>query len=445
MSGPNAAFSVSAEHLPGLVALVALPLAVWALLCGVHALADRRVGWADRLVARLDSLSLGARAALLGALVGATVHAAIVPTHWHDARLTAILFVVDTAGFVVAFAWTLLGRRHWQLVSVAMLGGTVGLYAWYLLTGRETLDLVGLVTTAVELTAALVVLAPAASLHRLHPTGQRWVAAAAVPVSVLSLLGIGAIAGAAQTPASTTAVGATSSAPTGSSVAMPGMPGPSSARTAAPLSLPTTSPAGPITWPDDMSSMAAGMRMAEPNCTAQPTSAQQRAAVNLVDETVRAAVPYQSLAAAKAAGYVPITPPGQPVVHYINPTIYRSGAEVNPEDIPVLVYVNTPHGAVLSAAMYLMPQDGSATPPQPGGCLTQWHIHTDLCFNGGRVVGNDTSGTCGDGTVNTVTRPMMHVWLTSVPGGPLAPDPPAMDQVLAARAAPAPSPPNDRA
>jgi len=443
MSGPNGAFAVPAEHLPGLVALVALPVVVWALLCGVYALADRGVGWAARLVAHLDSLPLGARAALLGSLAGATVHAAIVPTHWHDERLTAILFVVDAAGFAVAFAWTLLGRRHWQLVSVAMLGGTVGYYAWYLLTGRETLDLVGLVTTAVELTAALVVLAPAASLHRLHPTGQRWVAAAAVPVSVLSLLGTGAIAGAAQTPASPTAVGPTSSAP--SSAAMPGMRGSSSARTAAPLSLRTTSPAGAITWPDDMSSMAAGMRMAKPNCTAQPTSAQQRAAVNLVDKTVTAATPYQSLAAAKAAGYVPITPPGQPVVHYINPTIYRSGAVVNPEDIPVLVYVNTPHGAVLSAAMYLMPRDGPATPPQPGGCLTQWHIHTDLCFNGGRVVGNDTSGTCGDGTVNTVTQPMMHVWLTSVPGGPLAPDPPAMDQVLAARAAPAPSPPNGRA
>lgn len=442
MSGPNGAFSVPAEHLPGLVALVALPVVVWGLLCAVHALADRRVGWAARLAVRLDALSLGARAALLGALVGAVVHAALVPTHWHDARLTAILFVVDTAAFVVACAWTVLGRRHWASVAVATLGGTVGFYVWYVLTGRETLDLVGLVTTAVELAAALVVLAPAASLHRLRRNGQRWVAAAAVPVAVLTLLGTGSLANALQrtTP---TAASSRSASDAGDGAAMPGMRGTSSRR-ATPLSLTTTSPAGPITWPDDMGTMAAGMQMAEPNCTAQPTAAQQRAAVRLVDQTVTAAAPYQSLAAARAAGYIPITPPGQPVVHYINPTTYRSSQDLNPHAIPVLVYVNTPRGAVLSAAMYLMPQ-GAGAPPQPGGCLTQWHIHTDLCFSGGRVVGNNSRGACSAGSDNQTTQPMMHVWLTSITGGPLAPDPPALDQVLSARAAPAPSPPNGRA
>src|SRR5262249_57821723 len=109
--------------------------------------------------------------------------------HWHEGRGTAILFVVDTVGFAVAFVWTLLGWRHWRSVSVAMLGGTVGFFAWYVLTGRETLDLVGLVTTAVELAAALVVLASVASSHRLRRSGQRLVAAAALPVAVLTVLG----------------------------------------------------------------------------------------------------------------------------------------------------------------------------------------------------------------------------------------------------------------
>jgi hypothetical protein len=102
--------------------------------------------------------------------------------------------------------------------------------------------------------------------------------------------------------------------------------------------------------------------------------------------------------------------------------------------------VNTAHGAVLSAAMYLVPK--AQTPPRPGGCLTQWHIHRDLCFSGGRVVGTDNNGSCGPGSLNEVTQPMMHVWLTPVSGGPLAPDPPALSEVEAALKMPALSPPN---
>ena len=125
------------------------------------------------------------------------------------------------------------------------------------------------------------------------------------------------------------------------------------------LSLPTTSPAGNIEWPDNMSTMAAGMKMAEPNCTAQPTATQQHAAVDLVDQTVASAQKFTSLAAATAAGYVPVTPSGARIVHYINPSIYRSGQALNPDAIPALVYVNTSHGAVLSAAMYLVPRDSN--------------------------------------------------------------------------------------
>jgi hypothetical protein len=239
-----------------------------------------------------------------------------------------------------------------------------------------------------------------------------------------------------------------SPAPSGSAAtkksppAMAGMG--ATATTTTDLSLPTTSPAGAIAWPVDMGPMAAGMQMATPDCVAEPTAAQQQAAVTLVDQTVAAAAPYQSLAAAKAAGYIAVTPTGQRIVHYINPRIYRQGQTLDPSDIPVLVYVNTSHGAVLSAAMYLMPRSaGTGNPPQPGGCLTQWHIHTDLCFRAGTIVGNDNGGgTCPDGSVNQVTQPMMHVWLTPVPGGPLVPDPPAASEVKAADAVPVLDPPN---
>jgi hypothetical protein len=435
MTGSNGVLSVPNEHLPGLVVLILIGPVVWLALGALRALETRRVGWAQRVQGRLDALPFAGKVVLFGTLVGALVHAVIVPTHWGDARVTAILFIADTVGFAVACWWTYAGRRHWRLVSAAMLGGTACGYALYILMGWETMDLVGLITTTIEAAAALVVLSPAVA-GSASPARQHGVAIMAVPVALVALLATNVLAG--VTTATATPTAAPARPASSQNGAMAGMSG-SRARDAA-LSLPTTSQAGSIEWPDDMSAMAAGMKMAEPNCTAQPTAAQQQAAVNLVNQTVAAAQKYTNLATAKAAGYVPVTRSGARIVHYINPAYYRSGAVLNPNEIPALVYVNTAHGAVLSAAMYLDPP--GVTPPQPGGCLTQWHIHTDLCFSSGRVVGTNTNGSCAAGSTNRVTQPMMHVWMTPVSGGPLAPDPPALSEVVAAGQTPPLNPPN---
>jgi hypothetical protein len=407
-------------------------------------LATRDVGWAETMIARLDRLSFGARAALVGVVVGALVHGALVPTHWSDDRTVAVLFIVDAIGFTVAALWIVAAHRHWRWVSVAMLAGTTGVYLWYLVTGRETVDLVGLLTTTIELAAALVVFVTMVAGNT-QPSSRSasWVAAGAIGAALLALVSTSAIAGASLTSTSSAAGSSTGAGHASSGPAMPGMSGSSTSTRA--LSLATTSAAGPIIWPDDMSTMAPGMTMATPNCTAQPTTAQQQAAVALVDETVAAAAPYRSLGAAQAAGYVPVTPTGRRVVHYINPWIYLQGPKLDPQRIPVLVYVNTSHGAVLSAAMYLLPQSAAGNPPQPGGCLTQWHIHTDLCFSAGKVVGTNDAGTCAPGSANRTTTPMMHVWLTPIAGGPLAPDPPEADQLAAANHMPTTTTPNGTA
>jgi hypothetical protein len=435
MTGSNGVLSVPDEHLPGLVVLILIGPMVWLALGGLRAQAARRVGWAQRSQGRLDALPFAAKVVLFGTLAGALVHAAIVPTHWGDERVTAILFIADTIGFAVAFWWTFTARRYWQFVSAAMLVGTTCGYVLYILKGWETMDLVGLITTTIEAAAALLLLSPAVA-GSASATRQHGAAIAAVPVALVALLGTNILAGATTATASTDAPAhaatpakaATASSATPQEGAMAGMSGSSAHDTA--LALPTSSPAGNIVWPDDMSTMAAGMKMAEPNCAAQPTSAQQHAAVDLVNQTVATAQKYTSLAAAKAAGYVPVTRSGARIVHYINPAYYRSGGALNPNEITSLVYVNTAHGAVLSAAMYIDPR--GVTPPQPGGCLTQWHIHTDLCLSSGRVVGNNNNGSCAAGSANQVTQPMMHVWMTPVSGGPLAPDPPALSEVEAA-------------
>lgn len=423
MSGSNGVFSVPSEHLPGLVALVVLPLLLWITLSILHARAPSSA-WALRVLDRYDSLSFTAKAVLFGTLVGAVVHAAIIPTHWTDERVTAILFIVDATAFLIAFYWTLMRRNHWRLVSVAVTGGTVIAYGIYILRGWETMDLVGLLTTTIEFGAALMVASPILSSS---PSREHRVALAAVLMAFATLLGTGAIASA------TTTTAGPSSATSHPSSSMSHMSPPSGSSSTKALSLVTTSPAGPITWPEPTMVMAAGMRMASPDCMRQPTQAQQRDAVSLVDQTVNAVTRFKSLAAAKAAGYIPLTPTGQRIVHYINPSIYRQGEQLDPASIPVLVYVNTAHGAVLSAAMYLMPRGtGTSDLPQPGGCLTQWHLHTNLCIGDGKVVGTEQAGTCAAGSSNLVTPPMMHVWMTPVSGGPLAPDPSARSEVLGA-------------
>jgi hypothetical protein len=231
----------------------------------------------------------------------------------------------------------------------------------------------------------------------------------------------------------------------GSAAAM-AMPGGSSmsgaSMSGASISLPTSDPAGNISMPDT-SMIMPGMAMASSaGCTATPSAAQQRAAVTLVDNSWSGAQKYQSLAAARAAGYVPITPTGHAVVHYLNRRYYldtvMGGPVLNTSDPQSLVYANTPHGAVLVAAMYITGPGGPT--PQPGGCLTQWHVHTNLCLTRGLgVVATTGDGPCPSGSANRVTPPMIHVWFVPIPGGPTAIDAPDQQVVQAAERVSAPS------
>jgi hypothetical protein len=204
-----------------------------------------------------------------------------------------------------------------------------------------------------------------------------------------------------------------------------------------PIKLATATPAGDITMPDTSMRMP-GMRMASSaSCDATPTAAQQNAAVSLVNTSWKDVRKYQSLAAARAAGYRPVTPTGAPVVHYLNVSYYRAtvlGRPVlNIADPQSLVYANTPKGAVLAAAMYIT-SPGGAT-PRPGGCLTQWHVHTNLCLSGVLdvvgAVGPAHPG-CPAGSANRVTPPMMHIWFVPIAGGPTAIDAPNPQVVHAA-------------
>ncbi len=203
---------------------------------------------------------------------------------------------------------------------------------------------------------------------------------------------------------------------------------PASTGTHQPMQMAASSPAGDIAMPHPNMQMAAGMKMASSvPCVAAPTRAQRRAAVALVDASWQQSRKYQSLAVARAAGYRPITPTGDPVVHYLSRSAYLAtmlGGPVLSLAAPQsLVYANTPRGAVLVAAMYITTPHGAT--PQPGGCLTQWHVHTNLCSRpGAGIVAAITAAhqSCPAGSVNRITPPMMHIWFVPIPGGPTAID-----------------------
>lgn len=437
MTGGTWILSVPTEHLPGLVALLLMPLAAWLAVRVVVALAGRGMGAADRLRARVAGLPAGGKLALAGLAGGAMVHAAIVPTHWRDSRTLAVLFVVDAAALLGALLLAVAGWARWRVAAVALLAATTGGYILYLLLGWEAPDLVGLATTSLELAGAL-----ALALSDLVPARgrSRWSVAAAVPVAALALLGSAAVASSAQADA-----GATAGPSMRMGVSSGGMR--AMGRSVATVSVATSSPAGAISWPLPSMSMEPGMQMVTPGCAAAPTAAQKAAAASLVDSTVSAIAKYRSLAAAEAAGYVPITPSGLRVVHYLNPAMLADGRILDPGAVESLVYANTAHGAVLVAAMYILPLRNDGMPPMPGGCLTEWHVHTNLCFSlrTGAVVGFAVGGTCRAGSINVVTPPMIHIWLAPVPGGPLAVDGSTAQIEAAADALPAPSPANGAA
>lgn len=176
-----------------------------------------------------------------------------------------------------------------------------------------------------------------------------------------------------------------------------------------------------------------GHAMQTPNCDRSPTGGQMEAAMQLVQTTSSAVSKFKDLNVAKADGYIPITDTRYPVVHYLNYSYMQGKYVLDPNHVQSLVYAFTPFGPVLVAAMYLMPTLGDKG-PMPGGCLTQWHAHTNLCTGGptGAISGFSTNGVCPAGESPLFTPEMLHVWQVPVPGGPLTMDPTDQQVVEAA-------------
>jgi hypothetical protein len=218
---------------------------------------------------------------------------------------------------------------------------------------------------------------------------------------------------------------------TANSMNMSGMAGlgvtdPNWKYTGPPLSTRTTAMLTSVSTATD-----AGHAMQTADCSATPTDAQVLGAVQYVQATSAAVAKYKNLSAATAAGYIPITNPAYPIVHYLNVGYMNNQDILDPNHVDSLVYAFTPTGPVLVAAMYLLPNDENG--PMPYGCLVQWHAHTNLCTSTTthQIVGFTP---CSAGTVHYGGRTpyMTHVWQVPVAGGPLAIDPSDLQVMQAA-------------
>jgi hypothetical protein len=155
--------------------------------------------------------------------------------------------------------------------------------------------------------------------------------------------------------------------------------------------------------------------------TTPPTAEQQAAAERLRVATVAGLARYADVAAAEAAGYRVVHDAGGRLLHYAHPGYQADGRLLDPQRVESLVYVVLPDARrMLVGGMYITPK--GQTPPQPGGSLTSWHAHDDLCLDAtrGMAITQLPGGGCPAGSAVGTTGQMLHVWSIPYATGPFA-------------------------
>jgi hypothetical protein len=306
-------------------------------------------------------------ASILMAMAGA-IHLGLIPSHLTE-PVTAVLFLGNGTAYIAlstAFTW-----RWWRLASAALLVMTVLGYLLFIAVGFDTPDQVALTTKLIELTALGFVLVPVRGEARRRDRPWYW-ATLAAGLPLLTVI------------------------------------------------------SGATIWGIDLASpdarhAHAGAILQTTNVVATPE--QTAAAARLYAETKAAILPYEDWHRAWAAGYRPGGPANMPSTHWMNDAYVKAGYVMDPRRPQGLVYANTRHGPVLLGAMFQMPHLNQFG-PDPGGPLTAWHQHENICFT---PLGFEFSlmspfAVCPLGAIDISAPPMLHVWIVDNPGGPFAVD-----------------------
>ena len=304
-------------------------------------------------------------ASVFMAMSGA-IHLGLVWTHL-DETITAALFVINGLAYIALsqlYSW-----RWWRPASVALITTTLFGYLAYIVLGFDTPDQVALATKLIELTALGLVLVPVRGERRWRRS--RW-ATLGVAVPLLTFVTIS------------------------------------------------------VVWIDalarpDAQHAHSGAVLQQTNDVATPE--QEAAAKQLYDQTLTAIAPYRDWHKAWEAGFRPGGSPSLPSTHWMNQRNVERGYVMDPTHPQGLVYANSMHGPVLLGAMFQMRSIDNFG-PDPGGPLTAWHQHENICFTpfGFEFSLMTPTATCPLGAIDITASPMLHVWSVDNPGGPFAVD-----------------------
>lgn len=156
------------------------------------------------------------------------------------------------------------------------------------------------------------------------------------------------------------------------------------------------------------------------------SGSQQATAEQLVADVQAASSAFADVGAAQRAGYASIGDSFTGEEHLISWRALSDGVDLDPTKPEALVYDVAADGSRSLAAVMFMRPPGSRVDdaPTPGGALTRWHAHGDLCQVPGDVprVGGitDATGACPAGLVALRPSPTLHVWVVAHPCGPFA-------------------------
>ncbi|HRW37088.1 MAG TPA: hypothetical protein P5254_05285 [Aquihabitans sp.] len=157
------------------------------------------------------------------------------------------------------------------------------------------------------------------------------------------------------------------------------------------------------------------------------TTQQQQGAEDLVAAVLAASSEYPSAEEAEAAGYVSIGDDFTGEEHLIDWSAVLDPATLDPSHPEALVFDVADDGSrTLAAVMFVLPPSTRVDDaPQPGGPLTSWHLHGELCIDEARtppaaVATTDASGECPTGLDEAQPAPTLHVWVTRHPCGPFS-------------------------
>jgi hypothetical protein len=154
------------------------------------------------------------------------------------------------------------------------------------------------------------------------------------------------------------------------------------------------------------------------------TAEQAARATALIQAAQRDLPKYALTTTAITDGYVSIGDASTGFEHFVNIKLLDDGRVLDTTAPESLVYSVKGGVRTLVSAMFI------ANPRTPltdttlvnyAGGLMQWHVHDNLCWLNGKVVGvTNAAGACLIGTLQTGGAPMVHVWITPHLCGPFA-------------------------